>query len=216
MFKKIVIGGAILAATSTLAFADGAYVGGDLGLNSNTYKLNDATSNTTNFNAHGLTIGALAGYGSTFNDVVYLGGEAFVNGGSINTSTKTIDSGNETAKLTSTYSFGLDFVPGIKVTPSTMIYGKLGVVGTRFKFNENPTAAGVASGSYVQGNSSQVVAGGRLGLGVQTDVNSNFAVRGEYVHTDYRSFKEPNIAGFSNTIKPKGNQVTVGLVYKFD
>lgn len=213
MFKKIVMGCAILAATSTVAFADGAYVGGALGLSSNTFKLNDAASQTTNFQKDELTIGGLAGYGSTFNDILYLGGEAFLNGGSATTSTKTIDNGSQTAKLTSTYNYGIDFVPGIKVTPSTMIYGKVGLSEARFKLTEN-LAPGFTSG--VAGTSSENRLGGRLGLGAQTDVSTNFAVRGEFVHTAYRGFTEPSNAGFQNRITPKTNTATIGLVYKFD
>lgn len=214
MFNKIVIGCAVLAATSSMAFAaDGAYVGGSLGLNSNTFKLVDPASQSTNFSNRELTIGGLGGYGTSVSDLIYLGGEAFVNGGSSSTSTKTIVAGTQTAKLTSTYSFGLDFVPGIKVTPTTMIYGKVGISGTRFKLTEN-IAPGNVSG--VTGSDSANHLGARLGLGVQTDVATNLAVRGEFVHTAYRGFTDPNITGFQNRITPKTNTATVALVYKFD
>jgi outer membrane immunogenic protein len=213
MFKKLVIGCAVLAATSTVAFADGAYVGGDLGLNSNTFKLVDPTSSTTNFNNRELTLGGLAGYGVSVSDLIYLGGEAFLNGGSSSTSTKSILNGSQTAKLTSTYSYGLDFVPGIKVTQSTMVYGKMGLSESRFKLTEN-IAPGFSSG--VSGTAAQNRLGGRLGLGAQTDVSSNFAVRGEFVHTAYRGFSAPSNTGFQNRITPKTNTATVGLVDKFD
>lgn len=213
MFKKILIGCALLAVSGVAMAADGAYVGGALGLNLTTFKLTDPASAVTHFTNREPTLGALAGYGQTFNDILYLGGEAFVNGGSASTSTKTIFNGTQTAKLASTYNYGIDLMPGLKVTPSTLVYGKVGLSENRFKLTEN-LAPGVGSG--VSGTAQENRLGGRLGLGAQTDLTSNLAIRGEFVHTAYRSFTAPSNAGFQNSIKPSTNTATVGLVYTFD
>ena len=101
MFKKIVIASAILATSSSIAFADAApYVGASLGLNSTSYKLTDASSTKTNFNSSGLNGGVFAGYGATVSNNVYLGGEVFLKDRSFSTSTKAINGGATNAKLT--------------------------------------------------------------------------------------------------------------------
>lgn len=210
MFKKIVIASAILAATSSLAFAADAapYVGASLGWNNNTFNLKNSTGSTsTNFNANGLTGGVFGGVGAKVNQNIYLGGEAFVNGGSMTSTNKTTDTFGTTDKLNKTYSFGLDFVPGIMVTDTTKVYAKAGVVRSRFKLTQN---AGVGSG-LTSGSTSTSATGGRLGLGVQTEVNKSFDVRGEFVHTAYSSFTT-----YGNKIKPSNNELTLGLVYKID
>lgn len=217
MLRKMMIASAILATSTSIAFADGApYLGASIGLNNNTFKLKDANSNKTNFNANGVNGGVFGGYGATVSQHVYLGGEGFISGGSLNSSTKNINNGNATAKLQSTYSYGLDFMPGFKMTDATMLYAKAGVVATRFELTENATNAGVNTGSYINnGSSAQTIGGGRLGLGVQTAVNKNVDFRGEFVHTAYNSFSTFG-APFKNSVRPSNNQLNFGLAYKFD
>lgn len=210
MFKKIVIASAILAATSSLAFAADAapYVGASLGWNNNNYNLkNSAGTTSTNFNANGATGGIFAGVGAKVNQSIYLGGEAFVNGGSMTSSNKSTDAFGTTDKINKTYSYGLDFVPGLMVTDTTKVYAKAGVVRSRFKLTQT---AGVGSG-LTTGSASTTVTGGRLGLGVQTEVNKSFDVRGDFVHTAYNSFTT-----YGNKVKPSDNELTLGLVYKID
>jgi outer membrane immunogenic protein len=206
MFKKIVIASAILVATSTVALAEGApYVGVNVGLNNNTSNFKNTAGNTSHLNSSGVTGGLFAGYGATVSQNIYLGGEAFLNGGSMSSSTKTTSLGI-TDKLKTTYSYGVDFIPGYKVTDTTMVYAKAGLVRTRFKLTQNPTPT-----STGQGTAENTVTGGQLGLGLQTDLTKNVGVRGEFVHTSYNSF-----TAYGNRIKPANNQVNFGLVYKFD
>jgi outer membrane immunogenic protein len=205
MLRKIVMVAAVLVTTSSVAFADGVpYVGADLGLNSSSFSLKNSAGNKTNLHSSGVTGGLFAGYGVTVNQNIYLGGEAFVNTGSMSTSTKTTNT-RTTDKLKTTYSYGLDFMPGYKFTESTMAYLKAGIVRTRFKLTQN------APTSNLSGSSENTVTGGQLGLGLQTDVSSNVAVRGEFLHTSYNSF-----TAFGSKVKPTNNQVNFGLVYKFN
>lgn len=208
MFKKIVIASAILATSSSLAFADATpYVGANLGLNSNNFKLKSTTSTNTNFNSRNFTGGVFAGVGSVVSQNIYLGGEAFFNEGSVSTSTKNIDNAGTTARIKMGYNFGADFMPGYMVNESSMIYAKLGVARANVRVTQTP----VQPSTLVSGSTSNTVTGGQLGLGLQSTVAKNIAVRGEFVHTAYGTF---NANG--NKIKPYTNTVNVGLVYKFD
>lgn len=209
MFKKLIIATAVLATTSSLAFADGVpYVGASLGYGKNSYSLKDPNSVKTNMNSNGVIGGLFAGYGVTLSNNIYLGGEGFVNGGTQSTSNKAIANLSTRTQLTSKYSYGLDFVPGYKVTPTTLVYGKVGVVRTQFKQAQSLVVG--APANAVAGSNTNTVTGGRLGLGVQTEVATNVAVRGEFVHTSYNSF-----SSLGNRISPKNNQVNFGLVYSF-
>lgn len=209
MFKKIIIVSAILASSSSIAFADAApYVGASLGMNVNNFKFNNAARDTqTRFNSSGLTGGLFAGYGATVQHNIYLGGEGFVNTGSLRSSSKVIDANGTTDRIKMTYSYGLDFVPGYKVTDDTMVYAKAGVVRTRFTLNQTP----VSGSTLASGTTSNSVTGGQLGLGAQTDLNKNIGLRGEFIHTAYNSF-----SAYGNKIKPRNNQFNIGLAYKFD
>lgn len=209
MLKKIIVTSAILATSSSFAFADAVpYVGANLGLNSNSFNFKNAAGNTnTHFNSTGLTGGAFAGLGGIVSQNIYLGAEAFVNGGSMSTATKTTDNLGTTDKIKMTYTYGLDFVPGYMVTENIKVYAKVGIVRSRFKLTQTP----VQPSSLGSGSTYNTVTGGQLGLGVQTAVARNVDVRGEFVHTSYSSF-----TAYGNNIKPRNNQVNLGLVYNFD
>ncbi len=200
MFKKIVIASAILATSSSIAFADAApYVGASLGLNSTNYKLNDALSTNTNFNSSGLNGGVYAGYGATLSNNFYLGGEALLKARSFSTSTKLINGGTTNAKLTSSYSYGVSVLPGYKFTDTLLGYVRAGVVKTRFKLAQDNL-----------GSKTDSLTGGQLGLGLQTELVKNVNLRGEFVHTRYSSFK-----AFGSSVKPRNNEIDFGLGYSF-
>lgn len=205
MLKKIIISTAILAATTSIALADGVpYVGMNVGLNSNSVGFkNQAGLNTEHLNTSGLTGGLLAGYGAAINQAVYLGGEAFTTVGNMSSSAKTTSIGT-TDKLRSIYSYGVDFMPGYKVLDTTMLYAKVGVVKTRFKLTQR-------SSTLANGTSEQTVSGARFGVGVQQALTSNVDFRGEVVHTAYNSFH-----ACSNKLSPSSNMLTLGFVYKID
>ncbi len=217
MLKKIiVISSVMLTAPSSIAFADVTpYVGANIGYNDNTFQVKDAVNNRIYFNANGFDGGMFAGYGADINQSIYLGGEAFVNDTSINSPAKNINQNGE-AQLNTTYSVGLSFLPGYKVTKNTTAYMRAGAVATRFKLTENSTQA---SGDIVQllnGCAAQTVAGSQLGVGMQTTVTHKVDFRGEVVHTDYHPFTTFRGTSFSNSVKPRNNQLNVGFVYKFD
>ena len=119
MFKKLLIASAILAATSSVAFAAAPYVGGSVGVDVN-------TNNTQNF--RGVPFSVFGGYGGVVGQSIYLAGEVF---GTVGTAQLNNNG------LKSTYNYGVSFIPGLMFNDHTMGFVRAGVVRTHF----NPTAA---------------------------------------------------------------------------
>lgn len=181
MLKKLFVTSAatFLLASSTAALANGMpYVGAGLGVKS---------TGGERF----MPLNVFAGYGGIASPGLYLGGELNAD----LTSLMLSDSSN----FRTTYGLGLSFIPGMMLSDSTMLYGRAGVV--RSKFNSHG------------GN---LVNGGQLGLGLQTRLTQNVDLRGEYVYTKYHSFSMN--AGNGTTIHigaPTSDQFNLAFVYKF-
>lgn len=115
MLKKLFIVSSLLAATTSVAFANGApYVGVSTGI----------VINTSQFeNYRGMPGTIFLGYGADLGQGFYLAGEVT---GTIGTATVT-DNG-----LKSTYNYGISILPGILISDHTMGYGRLGALRNRF------------------------------------------------------------------------------------
>lgn len=135
MFKKLLITTAILAATTTTAFANGApYVGISTGVTVN-------TADTLNYTGMPGTI--FGGFGANMGQGFYFAGEVFATFGH---ATMT-DNG-----LKSTYEYGVSLIPGIMISDHTMGFGRLGLAQTRFAPSgvNNSTVTGVQFGLGLQ------------------------------------------------------------------
>lgn len=134
MFKKLLVAGAILATTSTAAFAVGApYLGASLGIVDNT---------STNGNFRGAPLTVSGGYGAVVNQNFYLAGEVFGTLGTL-----TLKNNANMNNLQSTYGYGVSFIPGVMLSDHTMTYARLGLVETRFThYNETVTGGQVGLG----------------------------------------------------------------------
>lgn len=201
MFKKLLVATVILASASSVAFAGhksykaerdyknemppcptyqfaaGPYLGFSAGVR------NNYTGDPVVYK--GLEGTLSGGYGAMLSPFWYLAGEIFV-GDSINLKDYKDATGNG---VKSTWSYGLDIIPGYMITDYVLGYVRAGVVRTRF--------------SDVGDNST----GWQVGLGAQTNVYQNWDVRGEYVYSSYNSI---NLIG-----KPQADQFNLGVVYKF-
>lgn len=157
MFKKLLIATAVLAASSSVAFAaignPVPYVGASVGLTDNSAK-NHGTY-------RGVTGNLNAGYGGIVSPGVYLAGEVFVIPGSFSV-------GPSTSVKTS-WGAGASFIPGIMLNDKTLGYARLGVIDSRFT------------------GPSQTKVGGQVGLGLQTNLCQCWDIRGEYVWSKYAS-----------------------------
>lgn len=205
MLRNIFLTSAILAATSTIAFAAGApYVGASIGANAGSFTLKDNAGDSVDFGGRGAIANIFGGYGAIVSQNIYLGGEAFASLSSTESDVK-IDSLNPHIKdsIRVKQSYGVSFIPGVMLSDHTMAYARVGVVRSRFEVKEaTPTASATTR---------KTLTGGQLGVGMQTSLAQNLDLRGEYDYTRYRS------ATFGdNKLSPRTDQFNLGLIYKFD
>lgn len=197
MFRKILLASSILAVTSGVALANPVpYVGAGLGINTNTSS-NVANGYTIINGVRGMTYGApgnfrgvpvnvFAGLGGMLNDHFYLAGELT---GTVATAEISSNHG-----LKTTYGYGASVLPGLKLTDHTMAFARAAVVRTRFS-SANTTETG-----------------GRVGLGLQTNVMQNFDIRGEYDFTAYGSFNNK----IGRVASPRSDSFNLDLIYKVE
>lgn len=214
MFKKLLIASAVLAVSSSVAFANmGAapYLGASIGSRINTVSGADrlATFNTSTDvltiltgrrYSNAVTGKVFGGYGAMLSPCWYLGGELFIQGdANVSSSSRGCISGINAAGVRTrnvsprtTWGYGLDIRPGYMVTDHVMAYLPVGVVRTRFSSAGN-NATGV-----------------RLGLGAQTNLTPCLVLRGEYVYSRYGSSA---VGGGSHV---NTSQTDVGVAWMFD
>ncbi len=204
MFKKSLLVGAIAVAASSVALADGAYVGVGLGAQAMHDKMqvtsvtNGGTNNVGNFGAMG---GLYAGYGFNFANQFNLGLEAF---GNID-SAKAVDStGGKFAGIKSRYDYGVRVLPGYQITPDTTGYILAGYVRGNF---QNQTQSG--------GNQNFNANGFQVGLGSQTNIAKNVGLRGDFYYNGFQSKTVTD--SLSNTYSNKINTLNgvLSVNYKF-
>ena len=98
---------------------------------------------------------------------------------------------NNNAPTAKTYSsYGISFLPGIKIRETWIAYGRLGAVSTRFE----------APNTYAVGM--------MIGAGAMMPITPLWDVRAEYIFSTWRTMQ-----GIGS---PKSNAVGLGLTYKFD
>lgn len=164
--------------TPSSDFKAGPYVGASLGLQQN------ITGTPTIYS--GLEGTLSLGYGHLWNQRYYLAGEVF-GGDSVKLKDyPEISTGNS---VRSTWSYGVDVLPGFMINKNALVYARGGVVRSRFNEIDAEKTAW------------------QIGLGGQTNVYKNLDLRAEYIYSLYQ-----NIEGIG---KPQINQFNVGLVKKF-
>ena len=208
MNKKILYAAAMLIAYSRIAGADTLpYVGMEMGMNIESWRLKDTSAVSTDFSAKGVLGGVFAGFGGTINPCFYLGIEGFANQDSTRSTTRLINvNGIPTgALIRARYSYGGSIIPAYLFSRAGRIYGRIGAIRTRFELHQNNVPAG--STSNLNRNT---VTGGELGIGIQGSVARNLALRAEYDYLAYRTF-----TSFQNKIITRDNLFKVGMVYTF-
>lgn len=201
-----------------ITLKEGPYLGIAGGYDS--YKIHQATSftGTTNatyeptINATGLIGALLAGYGHYFNNALYLGFEVFLNTSeayqsanySISDSTDNI---SYNTKFFVSTGYGAKLLPGIKLSDSGLVYFQLAYQIARLRGQESLEDNGV----IIPSNTSSWSGGFSYGLGFEEAMVENFSLRGEYIHTDYRSFSATSGTEYS----PSNNQFLLSLIYHF-
>jgi outer membrane immunogenic protein len=102
-----------------------------------------------------------------------------------------------TIKQKESYSFYI--APGMAISDTTLLYGKIAAISAKFEATGNSTTANTASGTG-------------FGVGVQSFLNKNLFIQGELMQNQYadRSF-----TALTETDKNKATVISVGVGYKF-
>lgn len=199
MFKKLLIASAVLVMGSSVSFAGKHHYKGE------DYKGERMVCPTYQFTAGpylGLSVGPRtnytgtptvykaiegtlsAGWAGMLDPMWYLAAEIFVGD-----SAQIEDYKNSGNGVKSTWSYGLDIIPGFMITDHVLAYLRAGVIETRFQ------------------DQGQNKTGWQVGLGGQTNVYQNWDIRGEYVYSGYGK-----VSGIG---KVSADQFNFGVVYKW-
>jgi len=198
------IGFAIPAfAATNINSHQGFYIGVGAGKNTTRYDFTNSPSTGNNFNhKEKNTVGEIfGGYGFQLGNRGYLGLEAFVAGNSSNSDT-TVASG-VTYKTQIKNTVGVSVLPGVFVTPNTLLYARLGLVASDFDVQASTTPVAVFKESGAR-------AGGQVGLGIDYYVSKNMSIGAEYDYTAYQK-----ITAGPSELKIKNDQVLVRAAYHF-
>lgn len=122
------------------------------------------------------------------------------------------------------WQYGIQFRPGIVLSPSTLLFGTVGVSAAKLECNyniryDNPTTGFTFSRSVSKHDTRPVL---RLGGGLEYNVYNKWHIRADYIHTNYHSVRLRDAgsvgtaAGLVSLISDsrvqfKDNAVTIGL-----
>lgn len=195
---------------------DGPYIGAQIGYDS--YRLRDKFFLTNPglgarsvwiLNGTGPVGGIFLGFGMTFLNFYYFGTELYGNfSGADARINATIDVFPVTyfAKFRARSTWGIDFLPGLRFTDTSVAYIRLGGGWGNFKAEET----GNFLGFPISDAKTHTSSGFKFGFGLETVVDGLWSVRGDYTHTSYGSFRTPTRVTFNH---PTDNQIMVGVVY---
>src|SRR5262249_20316009 len=107
---------------------------------------------------------------------------------------------------------GIDLIPGVKVSDSSMLYGRVGWVRGKFRTSIDPFIVSapandqifVSTGNFSRDKSSNGI---QLGVGLETMVTNNVSLKVEY---DWDRFSNSSFGGH-----PTVNKALVGVTYHF-
>lgn len=191
---------------------DGWYVGAMLGYGAfkvqndvNNPLFSGISGNLVNA-ASNWSAGALLGYGRSVYRQFYLGGEIFIVANNFeqafNISTPINIYNNRTLNGP---TYGIGILPGIKITPETLTYIRLGWNRATIKTQEVVTGA-------PSNNVSKDQAGFVYGIGMETLIFTNYSVRGEFDHMNFASYN--TTSGYNTTVKTSNNEFFLTFIYR--
>lgn len=226
MFKRLILlSAAVLALAPTISMANGFYLGAGAGrdtafFDSNlTSMIGPATLFASDdFSGTGYLGTLFGGYGWSYNNF-YLGSELDYSVSSLkfhNSAIAANDTFRNDYKIDRNY--GISFIPGIKLSKETTLYGRVGY--ERGAIDTKSVTTGGDVGLSLLNTGNQWLNGVRYGIGVQTALNCNFDMRLEYDHVHYQKFSSssalPNkLISNSISISPDTDRVELELIYKF-
>ena len=108
-------------------------------------------------------------------------------------------------------TYGLAALAGYNITDATSVYGRLGYQWTKFEATDSASGIGFPS---ISESESKTFGGVRVGVGMETAVAENVALRLDWSYTDYssESFDE---SGDTLTYDPTESLFQIGVAFKF-
>jgi len=256
MFNKALIASAVLAASTSLAFANGGvyqaphhqhniYVGVGVSRDFVHYDTHQTASrwdestgkiirplsrHWADFGDDGWNGQIFVGIGWTFQDHWYAGFEAF---GSISDQ-KAEGTWTEfdfersgfpstvSKKFELEHSYGISFIPGVKISDSTMLYGRIGWVRSEFDIRDTFAfpAFPVLNTAIRTEDSENAL---QLGIGLETMVTNNVSARIEYTWAEYDKLHggaksgalQGNFVCRNVSVEPTVNEARLDVIYHF-
>lgn len=197
-----------------------------------------ALSGSSNLGGTGLGGEIFLGYATTFMQRGYLALEAFgdltTNRSKVNqaavafTDDGSAGSFSNSLQLRQKWSAGVSLIPGMKVTPDLLLFGRVGWIMSKFNLNGS-MGSSIQSGDpsivysnpnlSVPLNQKQRLNGLQLGLGAEYMVTKQVGIRGEWDWSYFQHFKAgSSVTGASasfNVGHPVVDQFKLGAVYHF-
>lgn len=177
------------------------------------------------------------GYGMLFQDHYYLAVEVLGSISSMKGDVNNVfeiatdddfDAFTADASFRMNNTFGVALIPGFKISDSTLFYGRVGYVNSRFKFNLSTTPEFGIEEHFLDQLSSKKSKGGiQLGLGLETMVTNNVSIRGEYDWNRYGKIDsrdgfafdcgEDEVCGVDveTSVRPTVDQFKLAAIYHF-
>lgn len=219
---SLFVGGAEVQARRTSAYGSGFYVGAAGGYATSSGSLtrnvkigaNSTQKSSMDMSAKGAVGSLFVGYDHIFRNALLAGLEldATLNGMKGQVEPELLLSPNkEKTILEAKDSYGLSLRLGALLQETFLVYGKLGIVTT--KFNLKNQMVGFADKA-----TSKRLTGFAFGAGFQVPLTDRFHLGGEYVHTRYGNINiEQTVTGVAKneiSIKPSTNTFLARLIFK--
>ncbi len=194
---------------------DGFYMGiqGDVVSGENSSHTKSGTNSTQVSGGHfGGGAHVFAGYGVAMNRL-YTGGELGVGLYGVDEKesyTNNINTTNSNSQVRR--SWNVTGRVGIYASPTSLLYGRLGIASTAFSYNASPSATDnpIFPGQYKRNNQTGFI----LGLGMESALNDTLTVRLGASQTTYQTTHYLNGPNFKKD-RMILNQLDLGLGYKF-
>lgn len=202
-----------------------------LNINDHLYLCDDDTDITTmnpTLSLQNWFPGLFMGFGHYFNDRFYLGGEVFANrihGSSSyqyqSISRSAIDIDYFTINYQVNNNYGVSILPGLKLTPTLMIYARLGWNTLQFKAQQTLVSDADTSVYHNQitipFSKSTQTSGMNYGIGIESLIYKNISIRGEYSETQYNSINSYSFftTKLGSNFAPRDYRVSLGIIYHF-
>lgn len=188
---------------------EGPYAGVQAGYGSlqsvNTGPRSSGRSIDVNRGGRGFTGGGFAGYGFVIGGV-FLGGELELEGGNAGWEQTRQGGSNRLIKVDKDYTYGASARLGYLVADAAMLYGRAGVVRTRFDTDYS------VGGNSVSPEDAQT--GLRFGGGVELPADENVFVRLDYTFTTYERYDVNYVSGVDGFDNSE-SLFRIGIGYRF-